>query len=100
MLMHECPVGALQTAQFRFGQFVYGNFRFALPVADLAGVRFDQTGDGAQQRGLARAAFADDAEHFARPQVKRDAATGNGLAEALLETRTLRRGALILQPRC
>ena len=68
--MHDAPFGAQQAAAFGFAHGVQGALlipHFTLLWRQTSGNRF-------QQRGFTGAGFADDAEHFARPQLERDIA--------------------------
>ena len=70
VLMHYAPFGAQQASAFGFAHGV----QRALLVQHLALLRRQAGGDCLQQGGFTGAGLADNAQHFARPQLKRHVA--------------------------
>ena len=70
VLMHHAPLGAQQAAALGFAHAIQ---RHAL-IQNVAILRRQARGDGLQQGGFTGAGLADNAQHFARPQLKRHVA--------------------------
>ena len=71
VLVDETPVGAHQEAALRLAHAVEVAERaVAHAVGDRAGSRRQPRREAVEQRRLARAGFADDRQHFARPQLE------------------------------
>src|SRR6202008_653047 len=86
VLMDEAQVMTDAPATLgRAGRGEVDDTAVARRVADLAGRGRQTAGDAAEQRRLARARFADDAQHLARPQLEGDVAAGETRAEALAQ---------------
>ena len=80
VLMDDAPGRAHQAAALLLGDRVDIERLRAAPEQHFALVGFVDAGEAAQQGRLARAGFADDAEHLARPEVEGDIGAADALA--------------------
>ena len=93
LLVHEAPVGAGEQALLGLAHGVHiVEPAVAALEQDLSGVGAQAGGERVEQRGLARAGFADDGQHLAGPEFERGLVQSDLLAVAFADALCAQQG--------